>query len=256
MTTRNDTAEPARPLPGHTVDPAEVARFDKLADSWWDPDGPMRPLHQINPIRLAYIRDAIAAHFGRSIRSGKPLAGLRLIDIGSGGGLLAEPLTRLGASVTGLEPAPGMAAAARRHAEDSGLAIDYRTETVEAVAARGEQFDIVTAMEVVEHVTNVDAFVAAACALAGQDGIVILSTLNRTMRSFALAIVGAEYLLRWLPRGTHDWEKFVTPDELTEAVAGGGFTVTDRKGLVYSPLTSQWRLSSDLGVNYMLTATR
>ena len=247
-----DAAAPA----GQTVDPAEVARFDKLADSWWDPNGPMRPLHQINPLRLGYIRDAVAAHFGRSVRAPKPLSGLSLLDIGAGGGLLAEPLTRLGAEVTGLEPAAGMAAAERRHAEEGGLSIDYRTETIEAVAARGERFDVVTAMEVVEHVADVGVFVKAACAVAGPDGIVILSTLNRTLRSFALAIVGAEYLLRWLPRGTHDWEKFVTPDELTEAVAAAGFTVNDRRGVVYNPLTASWRLSGDLSVNYMLTATR
>ncbi|MBS7696676.1 MAG: bifunctional 2-polyprenyl-6-hydroxyphenol methylase/3-demethylubiquinol 3-O-methyltransferase UbiG [Chelatococcus sp.] len=241
---------------GQTIDPAEVARFDKLADSWWDPNGPMRPLHQINPLRLAYIRDAVAAHFGRSIRTSKVLSGLTLLDIGSGGGLLAEPLARLGADVTGLEPAAGMAAAARRHAEESGLSIDYRTETIETVAARGERFDVVTAMEVVEHVADVDVFVRSACAVAGQDGIVILSTLNRTLRSFALAIVGAEYVLRWLPRGTHDWEKFVTPEELTRAVAAADFTVRDRKGVTYNPLTASWRLSGDLAVNYMLTATR
>ncbi|CAH1654983.1 bifunctional 2-polyprenyl-6-hydroxyphenol methylase/3-demethylubiquinol 3-O-methyltransferase UbiG [Chelatococcus asaccharovorans] len=253
---RDEAPKDAAAQAGQTVDPAEVARFDKLADSWWDPNGPMRPLHQINPLRLAYIRDAVAAHFGRSIRAPKPLSGLALLDIGAGGGLLAEPLARLGADVTGLEPAAGMAAAARRHAEESGLSIDYRTETIEAVAARGERFDVVTAMEVVEHVADVAVFVKAACAVAGQDGIVILSTLNRTLRSFALAIVGAEYLLRWLPRGTHDWEKFVTPDELTEAVAAAGFTVNDRKGVVYNPLSASWRLSGDLGVNYMLTATR
>jgi 2-polyprenyl-6-hydroxyphenyl methylase/3-demethylubiquinone-9 3-methyltransferase len=239
-----------------TLDPAEVARFDRLAESWWDPEGPMRPLHQLNPLRLGYIRDAIGAHFGRNVRSPKPFAGLTLLDIGAGGGLLAEPLARLGADVTGLEPALGTAAAARRHAEQGGLAIDYRSETVEVVAARGERFDIVTAMEVVEHVTDVRAFIAAACAVTSEDGILILSTLNRTLRAFALAIVCAEYVLRWLPRGTHDWEKFVTPEELADAVAAGGLAVADRTGVIYNPLSASWRLSGDMSVNYMLTARR
>jgi 2-polyprenyl-6-hydroxyphenyl methylase/3-demethylubiquinone-9 3-methyltransferase len=255
MTGADERSAAGRPR-HDTLDPAEVARFDRLAESWWDPEGPMRPLHQLNPLRLGYIRDAIGAHFGRNIRSPKPFAGLTLLDIGAGGGLIAEPLARLGADVTGLEPATAMAAAARRHAEQGGLSIDYRTETVEAVAARGERFDVVTAMEVVEHVTDVRAFVKAACAVTSEDGLLILSTLNRTLRSFALAIVGAEYILRWLPRGTHDWEKFVTPEELADAVAAGGLAVTDRKGVIYNPLSASWRLSGDMSVNYMLTAKR
>ena len=241
---------------GDTLDPAEVARFDRLAERWWDPDGPMRPLHQLNPLRLGYVRDAIAGHFGRNIRGPRPLAGLTLLDIGAGGGLLAEPLARLGAEVTGLEPAAATAAAARHHAEQGGLSIDYRSETVEEVAARGERFDVVTAMEVVEHVTDVGAFVKAACAVTNEHGILIVSTLNRTKRAFALAIIGAEYVLRWLPRGTHDWEKFVTPEELAGAIAAGGLAVADRTGVIYNPLTASWRLSGDMSVNYMLTATR
>lgn len=239
-----------------TVDPDEVARFDRLAETWWDERGPMRPLHRFNPVRVGYIRDLAANHFGRDIRAAAPLAGLSVLDIGCGGGVLSEPLARLGASVTGLDPAEKNVAVARTHAEGQGLAIDYRAETVESVAARGETFDIVLAMEVVEHVADVAAFVAATSDVVKPGGLLFMATLNRTAKSFALAIVGAEYILRWLPRGTHDWHKFVTPDELAGAITRNGLAVTDRKGVVYNPLGDTWRQSSDMSVNYMLAAAR
>ncbi|NIJ59357.1 2-polyprenyl-6-hydroxyphenyl methylase/3-demethylubiquinone-9 3-methyltransferase [Pseudochelatococcus lubricantis] len=239
-----------------TVDPDEVARFERLAGTWWDPRGPMRPLHRFNPVRVGYIRDLAANRFGRDIRADAPLAGLSVLDIGCGGGVLSEPLARLGASVTGLDPAEKNLAVARAHAAGEGLAIDYRAQTVESVAASGEQFDVVLAMEVVEHVADVEAFVAATCAVVRPGGLLVMATLNRTAKSFALAIVGAEYVLRWLPRGTHDWRRFITPDELAAAISRHGLAVTDRTGVVYRPLGDTWQTSSDLSVNYMLAAAR
>jgi 2-polyprenyl-6-hydroxyphenyl methylase/3-demethylubiquinone-9 3-methyltransferase len=239
-----------------TIDPREVARFDGMARDWWDPKGPMRALHRLNPVRLEYIRDVACARFGRSARLPRALDGLTILDVGCGGGVLSEPLARLGATVAGLDPAPANVAVATRHAEIAGLAIDYRGETVEAIVARGERFDVVLAMEVVEHVTDVQAFVTACCAAVKPGGVLIMSTINRTLRAFALAIVGAEYVLRWLPRGTHQWEKFVTPDELREAVEAGGLAVTDVRGVVYDPLGDSWVLARDTAVNYMLTAER
>lgn len=239
-----------------TVDPAEVARFEQMAQTWWDPKGPMGILHKFNPVRLAYIRDEACRRFGRDPRSVRSLDGLRILDVGCGGGVLSEPLARLGAQVTGLDPAAGNIAVARLHAERAGVAVDYREETVEAVVGRGERFDIVLAMEVVEHVTDVQAFVTACCLGVRPGGFLAMATLNRTLRAFALAIVGAEYVLGWLPKGTHQWEKFVTPEELTLAVEASGFAVTDRTGIVYNPLRDQWSLSRDMAVNYMVLAAR
>jgi 2-polyprenyl-6-hydroxyphenyl methylase / 3-demethylubiquinone-9 3-methyltransferase len=239
-----------------TVDPAEVARFDRLARDWWDPKGPMRPLHRLNPVRLQYIRDKACRRFSRDERGGRPLDGLRLLDVGCGAGLLAEPLARLGAKVTGLDPGPENIAVARLHAERAGLAIDYREEEVEAVVARGERFDLVLAMEVVEHVPDVPAFVGACCRAVGPGGLLVIATINRTLRAYALAIVAAEYVLGWLPRGTHQWEKFVTPEELSDAVEDADLDVADIRGAVYNPLTDQWTLSRDTAVNYMLCAGR
>ncbi|UMY17272.1 bifunctional 2-polyprenyl-6-hydroxyphenol methylase/3-demethylubiquinol 3-O-methyltransferase UbiG [Methylobacterium organophilum] len=241
---------------GASVDQEEVARFEAIARDWWDETGPMRVLHRFNPVRLAYIRDAACAHFGRDPRVPFPLEGLSLVDVGCGGGVLSEPLARLGATVTGLDPAATNIEVARAHAEAEGVAVDYRGQTIESVVAAGERFDIVLAMEVVEHVVDMPAFVGAACAAVKPGGLFFSATLNRTLRSFALAIVGAEYLLRWLPRGTHDWEKFVTPDELRRAVEAGGLTVTDTTGVVYNPLNDGWRRSRDTGVNYMIAAER
>jgi 2-polyprenyl-6-hydroxyphenyl methylase / 3-demethylubiquinone-9 3-methyltransferase len=237
-----------------TVDPAEVARFDRLAREWWDPKGPMRPLHRLNPVRLQYIRDRACRRFGRGERGPQPLAGLAVLDVGCGAGLLSEPIARLGAKVAGLDPAPTNIAVARRHAERAGLTIDYREEEIEAVVARGEHFDVVLAMEVVEHVPDVPAFVSACCRAVRPGGLLVMATLNRTLRAYALAIVGAEYVLGWLPRGTHQWEKFVTPDELREAIEEGGLDVNEVRGVSYNPLSGAWSLSGDTAVNYMICA--
>lgn len=238
-----------------TIDPTEVARFERIAETWWDPKGPMKVLHRFNPVRLAYIRDEACRRFGRDPRSARSLEGLSILDVGCGGGVLSEPLARLGARVTGLDPAPTNISVARLHAERAGLTVDYRNETVESVVAKGETFDIVLAMEVVEHVADVQAFVNACAKAVKPGGCLAMATLNRTAKSFAFAIVGAEYLLGWLPKGTHEWEKFVRPDELHTALHVAGLIVSDETGVAYNPLTGTWSLSRDMGVNYMLLAS-
>ena len=239
-----------------TVDQEEVARFSRLAGEWWDPQGPMAALHKFNPVRLAYIRDRTAEHFGRDPRSLDSLAGLRFLDIGCGAGILSEPLARLGAAVVGADPSAENIAAAKAHAARSSVGIDYRATTAEALAAAGESFDVVLAMEVVEHVTDVGVFIAHAAALVKPGGLLFVATLNRTAKSFALAIVGAEYILRWLPRGTHQWDKFVRPDELETAIETGGLRVTDETGVIYNLLADRWQLGRDMDVNYMLVAEK
>ena len=239
-----------------SVDPREVEQFSKLAARWWDPRGPMAPLHKLNPVRLAYIRDHAAEHFGRDPSKLGCLKGLRVLDIGCGAGLLTEPLTRLGAEMTGIDPAEKNIAAARTHAAESGAMIDYRDTTAEALAGAGEQFDVVLAMEVVEHVVDVPSFVATCGSLVKPGGLLFAATLNRTLKSFALAIVGAEYVLRWLPRGTHQWDKFVTPEELETAIEDVGMAVIGERGVVFNPLAARWQLSSDMDVNYMLVAAK
>ncbi|MCA6108850.1 bifunctional 2-polyprenyl-6-hydroxyphenol methylase/3-demethylubiquinol 3-O-methyltransferase UbiG [Bradyrhizobium cenepequi] len=238
---------------GTTVDPAEVAKFSKLSAEWWDPRGKMAPLHKINPLRLGYIRDAACRKFDRNARSLSCLSGLRILDIGCGAGLLCEPLARLGAQVIGIDPSATNIAAAKLHADKGHLAIDYRCTTVEEIDAR-ERFDIVLAMEVVEHVTDVGVFVRRCATMLKPGGLMVLSTLNRNWKSFALAIVGAEYVLRWLPRGTHQWSKFVTPDELAHHLQQNHLTITDQAGVVYNPLADKWNISSDIDVNYMVVA--
>ncbi len=239
-----------------TVDPAEIRKFEKMAAEWWDPDGKFRPLHRFNPVRLGYIRDTVVQHFGRDPRAGKPFAGLRLLDIGCGGGILSEPMARLGAEVVGLDPSATNIEVARLHAEQSGLAIDYRATTAEALVGSGNKFDVVLAMEVVEHVADMHAFLAAAAALVKPGGLLFVATINRTPKAFALAIVGAEYLLRWLPRGAHDYAKLVRPAELEAALAKVGLAVHDRSGVRYNPLTDRWSHSADMAVNYMVVAEK
>jgi 2-polyprenyl-6-hydroxyphenyl methylase/3-demethylubiquinone-9 3-methyltransferase len=236
-----------------SIDPAEVAKFADIADAWWDPAGKFRPLHRLNPTRIAYIRDRTAARFGREPLAPSPLAGLAVLDIGCGGGLLSEPLARLGGKVTGLDAAEPNIAVARRHAETGGLAIDYIAGSAEDLAASGRQFDVVLAMEVVEHVGDPASFLGAAAALVAPKGMIIVATLNRTAKAFALAIVGAEYILGWLPRGSHDWRRFLKPSELAAHLRPHGLALGEAVGVVYSPVADKWRLApGDLDVNYML----
>jgi len=239
-----------------TVDESEVARFARHAADWWDPRGPMAALHKFNPVRLAYIRDQAAARFSRDPKRLDCLKELRILDIGCGGGILSEPLARLGADMVGADPAEDNIAAARAHAWEMELAIDYRAVAAEELSEAGERFDVVLAMEVVEHVTDVNLFVAACATMVKPGGLMITATLNRTLKSFALAIVGAEYVLRWVPRGTHQWDRFVTPDELERAVEACGMRVTGERGVIYNPFADRWQLSSDMDVNYMLAAVR
>lgn len=239
-----------------TVDPAEVARFDALGAQWWDEKGKMAPLHAMNPARLAFLRDALVRHFSRDARALRPLKGLSILDIGCGGGLLSEPLARMGGQVRGIDPAPGNVDIARTHAAASGLAVDYEAVTAEELASRGDRFDVVVALEVVEHVADVSLFVRTAGQLVADGGVLVLSTLNRTAKSFALAIVGAEYVLRWLPPGTHRWEKFITPEELEASLAAAGFTAREKVGLAYEPFSGDFHLTEDLSVNYFMVAER
>lgn len=239
-----------------TVDEAEVERFARHAPDWWDPRGPMAALHKLNPVRIGYIRDQTAARFGRNAKELDCLAGLRILDIGCGGGILSEPLARLGATMVGADPADDNIMVASAHAEESGVTVDYRATTAEELVEAGERFDVVLAMEVVEHVSDVDLFVATCAKLVSPGGLLIAATLNRTLKSFALAIVGAEYVLRWLPRGTHRWDKFVSPRELERAVESSGLRVVGERGVIYNILADRWQLSSDMDVNYMLAAAR
>src|SRR6202050_557988 len=240
--------------PAGTIDEDEVARFSRLSRQWWDARGPMGALHKLNPVRLGYIRDHTAAHFDRDPARLDSLKGLRILDIGCGGGILSEPLAQLGASMGGADPSASHIAVAQHHAAQAGLAIDYRSTTAEALAEAGESFDVVLAMEVVEHVADVGLFVGLAGAMVKPGGLLFVATLNRTMKSFALAIVGAEYILRWLPRGTHQWDKFVTPNELEIAIAQGGMQIAGETGVIYNLLADRWQLSADMDVNYMVVA--
>ncbi|MDK8873592.1 bifunctional 2-polyprenyl-6-hydroxyphenol methylase/3-demethylubiquinol 3-O-methyltransferase UbiG [Paracoccus sp. SSJ] len=245
---------PSNPAPS-SIDPAEVAKFQAMAREWWDPQGKFKPLHMLNPTRLDYVTTQIAAQFGRDLAAAGPFQGLTLLDIGCGGGLMAEPMARLGATVTGADAAEGNIAIARLHAEEQGLAIDYRATTAEALAADGHRFDVVMALEIVEHVADPAQFIATCRELVAPGGMLIVSTLNRTARSFAAAIVGAEWIMRWLPKGTHDWRRFITPDELAQMTEAAGLRVVDRCGMVFNPLGWSWSLSHrDLSVNYVLTA--
>ena len=249
-------AEPSVLSADPTLDLREVERFERLAGAWWDPNGKFRPLHQQGPARLRFIRDALMRHFRRPPEGGlKPLQGLSVLDVGCGGGLVAEPLARLGARVTGIDPTPEAIATARGHAEAQGLAIDYRAARIEDLRAAGETFDAVVCLEVVEHVPDVGGFVRILGDLIRPEGAAVLSTLNRTWKSYALAIVAAEYVLGWLPRGTHDWQRFVTPEELERHLAAAGFGAPQFSGLVHDVMHDEWKLDAgDLGVNYLASA--
>ena len=235
-----------------TIDEADLAKYERLGDEWWDPDGPMGALHKFNPVRVGWISRLLAPTGAGQT----PLAGKRILDVGSGGGILSESLARLGAEMVGIDPAVNNIGAAARHAETSGLAIDYRATTVETLAATGARFDAVLVMEVVEHVRDVQGFLRDAASMVTPGGLMVGATLNRTAKSFALAIVGAEYVLHWLPRGTHDWRKFVTPDEFRRHMRRAGLSPCDEAGVTYNPLRDRWALSSDMGCNYMVAARR
>ena len=238
-------------------DPSEIAKFEAMAAEWWDPKGKFKPLHMMNPVRLGYITTQIAAEFGRDLKAPLPFEGLRLLDIGCGGGLLSEPMARLGAQVVGADAAAKNIEVARIHADQVGLQIDYRAETAESLLAAGESYDAVLAMEIVEHVADPPGFVASCHDLLRPGGVLVMSTLNRTLRSYGAAIIGAEWVMRWLPRGTHEWQRFVTPDELAEMMQKAGLRVADRRGMVFNPISWGWSLSDrDLSVNYAMTGLR
>lgn len=239
-----------------TIDQSEVDRFSAMAAEWWDPTGKFRPLHKINPVRLAYIRDKAAENFGRDPKAHRPLEGLRILDIGCGGGLLSEPVAKMGATVLGADASERNIGIARTHAAQTSVAVDYRAVTAESLAAAGESFDIVLNMEVVEHVADVEFFISTCASMVRPGGMMLISTINRTFKAAALAIVGAEYLLRWLPRGTHQYEKLVRPEELEAPVTKSGMEVVERIGVFFNPLQNQWNLSPDIDVNYMMLTRR
>jgi len=239
-----------------TIDQSEVDRFSAMAAEWWSPTGKFKPLHKFNPVRLAYIRDKAAENFSRNPKTAKPLESLHVLDIGCGGGLLSEPVARMGAEVVGADPSEKNIGIASTHAKSSGVAVDYRAVTAEQLAEAGETFDIVLNMEVVEHVADVELFVNTCASMVRPGGLMFVATINRTMKAAALAIFAAENVLRWLPRGTHQYEKLVRPEELEKPLAASGLEIVDRTGVFFNPLANQWNLSRDMDVNYMLLAKR
>lgn len=250
------TAQPQSPL-GHTVDEEEIAKFAAMAEEWWDPNGKFKPLHKFNPVRITYIRDQICAHFGRDPLEPLPLKGISILDIGSGGGLLCEPMCRMGADITGVDATEKSVQIATAHAAAMELDISYRFTTAEALVEAGESFDVVLNMEVVEHVADVPSFVKSSSSLVKPDGCMFMATMNRTAKSYALAIVGAEYIMGWLPRGTHDWKKFLKPSELAAHLRNAGMEIAELTGVSFNPLKDKWSLApKDLGVNYMLMAKK
>ncbi|WP_319518735.1 bifunctional 2-polyprenyl-6-hydroxyphenol methylase/3-demethylubiquinol 3-O-methyltransferase UbiG [uncultured Martelella sp.] len=239
-----------------TIDDSQVEWFTKMAAEWWDPTGNFKPLHKFNPVRISYVREKACKHFGRDEKSARPLTGLKILDVGCGGGLLAEPLTRMGASVTGIDPAEKNIGIATTHAAESGLEIDYRATTAEALAEAGETFDIVLNMEVVEHVSDVDFFLKTSASLVRPGGMMLVATINRTLKARALAIFAAERVLRWLPPGTHQYEKLVRPEEIEKPLKDVGMEIVERQGVFYSVLTDSWNRSTDTDVNYMVLTTK
>ncbi len=239
-----------------SLDPAEVEKFSKLAAEWWNPNGKMGVLHKFNPVRIDWIKEQVCARLGLDPLVAEPFKGLRFLDIGCGGGLLCEPMARLGASVVGVDPAEKNIRTAQVHATEGGLVIDYRISKAEDLAEAGEKFDVILNMEVIEHVGMPQFFVKSCCAMLNPGGLIFVATLNRTLKSFGLAIVGAEYILRWLPRGTHEWEKFIKPEELREWLSNNGVTVKAESGVVYHPIERVWRRAKDMSVNYMLVGQK
>ena len=239
-----------------TIDDGEIERFSRLAAEWWNPKGKFKPLHKFNPVRLAYLRETIGENFGRDLRSIRPFEGLRILDIGCGGGLICEPMSRLGADIVGVDASQTNIEVARLHAEESGLSIDYRATTAEALDEAGERFDVVLALEVVEHVADVDLFLTSCANMVKPGGLLVVATINRTLKAGAFAIFGAEYVLGWLPKGTLQFSKLVRPDEIEGPLTRAGLTMTGRTGVVYHPLADEWRRSRDTDVNYMVVARR
>lgn len=239
-----------------SLDPAEVEKFSRLAAEWWDPKGKFAVLHVFNPVRLQYIKQQVCARFARDPLERRPFAGLRFLDIGCGGGLLSEPMARLGAEIVGVDPAEKNIHTARVHANEQELAIDYRVGTAETLAAAGEHFDVILNMEVIEHVTDPQVFIRLCASMLKPDGLMFVATINRTLKSFGLAIIGAEYVLGWLPKGTHQWEKFITPEELKGWLGENGVPMKNETGVTYNPIKNEWRRSRDMGVNYMVAAQK
>jgi 2-polyprenyl-6-hydroxyphenyl methylase/3-demethylubiquinone-9 3-methyltransferase len=239
-----------------SVDPAEVEKFTRLAAEWWDPNGKFRPLHIFNPVRLKFIRALAAEHFARDDRSLKPFCGLTLLDIGCGGGLLSEPMARMGFNVVGADASEKNVKTAATHAAASGLELNYRAGTAEVLAAENASFDVILNMEVVEHVADLRGFLQSCATMLRPGGLMVVATLNRTLKSLALAKIGAEYVLRWLPAGTHDWNRFVKPADLQRFLEEAGLTVTRLQGVAFDPLRWDWQLSADTDVNYMMVAVR
>ena len=239
-----------------TIDDAEVARFSAMAAEWWNPTGKFRPLHKFNPVRLAYIKEQVCQHFSIDASKPQPFKGLRILDIGCGGGLLCEPMSRLGAEIVGADASETNIEVAKIHAEQTGVTVDYRATTSEALAAAGEQFDMILNMEVVEHVADVDLFMASCCEMVKPGGLMFVATINRTAKARMLAIFMAEQVLRWLPVGTHEFEKLVKPEELEATFTKGGLSLLDEQGVTYNPILDRWSKSRDMDVNYMVLATK
>lgn len=243
-----------------SVDPKEIANFAAMADEWWDETGKFKPLHKFNPIRIGYIRDQVIENFKINLEDGpsqlKPFKGLRFLDIGCGGGLLTEPMARLGAEIVAADASETNINVASLHSKNMGLEVDYRHTTAEDLAASDEKFDVILNMEVIEHVADLEGFAKACCQMLKPGGIMFIATLNRTFKSYTFAIIGAEYVLRWLPRGTHNWKKFLRPSEVVKLIRANGLSVQDMAGASYNPVQDSWRLSKDMSINYMLTTQR